>query len=30
LGKWVPTDRAEEVEALYRERYHGFTVKPLR
>src|SRR3974390_386606 len=26
-GKRVPTDRAEEVEALYRERYHGFTVK---
>jgi transposase len=26
-GKRVPTDRAEEVEALYRERYQGFTVK---
>ena len=26
-GKRVPTDRAEEVEALYRERYSGFTVK---
>jgi transposase len=27
-GKRVPTDRAEEVEALYRERYQGFTAKP--
>ena len=26
-GKRVPSDRAEEVEALYRERYPGFTVK---
>ena len=26
-GKRVPADRAEEVEALYRERYQGFTVK---
>ena len=26
-GRRVPTDRAEEVEALYRERYQGFTVK---
>jgi transposase len=26
-GKRVPSDRAEEVEALYRERYSGFTVK---
>ena len=26
-GKRVPTDRAEEVELLYRERYQGFTVK---
>ena len=26
-GKRVPTDRAEEVERLYRERYPGFTVK---
>src|SRR6516165_10394217 len=26
-GKRVPTDRAEEVERLYRERYQGFTVK---
>jgi hypothetical protein len=26
-GRRVPTDRAEEVEALYRERYPGFTVK---
>jgi transposase len=26
-GKRVPIDRAEEVEALYRERYQGFTVK---
>ena len=26
-GKRVPTDRAEEVERLYRERYLGFTVK---
>jgi transposase len=26
-GKRVPSDRAEEVEALYRERYQGFTVK---
>jgi transposase len=26
-GKRVPVDRAEEVEALYRERYPGFTVK---
>ena len=26
-GKRVPTDRSEEVEALYRERYQGFTVK---
>jgi hypothetical protein len=24
-GKRVPIDRAEEVEALYRERYQGFT-----
>jgi hypothetical protein len=28
-GRRVPTDRAEEVEALYRERYPGFTVKHL-
>jgi transposase len=27
-GRRVPTDRAEEVERLYRKRYHGFTVKP--
>jgi transposase len=27
-GRRVPADRAEEVEALYRERYLGFTVKP--
>ena len=27
-GKRVPSDRAEEVERLYRERYQGFTVKP--
>ena len=26
-GKRVPTDRAEEVEQLYRERCQGFTVK---
>src|SRR3984957_8428792 len=26
-GKRVPSDRAEEVEQLYRERYQGFTVK---
>jgi transposase len=26
-GRLVPTDRAEEVERLYRERYQGFTVK---
>ena len=26
-GKRVPTDRAEEVERLYRERYQGFTAK---
>ena len=26
-GRRVPIDRAEEVEALYRERYPGFTVK---
>jgi transposase len=26
-GKRVPADRAEEVEALYRQRYQGFTVK---
>jgi len=26
-GQRVPTDRAEEVERLYRERYQGFTVK---
>jgi hypothetical protein len=26
-GKQVPADRAEEMEALYRERYQGFTVK---
>jgi transposase len=26
-GKRVPIDRAEEVEALYRERYQGFTVQ---
>jgi transposase len=26
-GKRVLIDRAEEVEALYRERYQGFTVK---
>jgi transposase len=26
-GRRVPVDRAEEVEALYRERYQGFTVK---
>jgi transposase len=26
-GKRVPADRAEEVEALYRERYQGFTAK---
>src|SRR5271156_3584047 len=26
-GKRGPGDRAEEVEALYRERYQGFTVK---
>jgi transposase len=26
-GKRVPVDRAEEVEALYRVRYQGFTVK---
>ncbi len=26
-GRRVPTDRAEEVDRLYRERYLGFTVK---
>ena len=26
-GRRVLADRAEEVERLYRERYHGFTVK---
>ena len=26
-GRRVPSDRAEEVERLYRERYSGFTVK---
>ena len=26
-GKRVPVDRADEVEALYRERYLGFTAK---
>ena len=26
-GRRVPTDRAEEVERLYRERYQGFTVQ---
>ena len=26
-GKRVPSDRAEEVERLYRERYQGLTVK---
>ena len=26
-GKRVPIDRADEVEALYRERYQGFTAK---
>src|SRR6201987_6416008 len=26
-GRRVPSDRAEEVERLYRERYPGFTVK---
>jgi transposase len=26
-GKRVPTERAEEVERLYRERYQGFTVR---
>jgi transposase len=26
-GKRVPSDRAEDVERLYRERYQGFTVK---
>src|SRR3984885_3538736 len=26
-GKRVPSDRAEEVERLYRERYQGFAVK---
>jgi len=26
-GKRIPSDRAEEVEALYSERYSGFTVK---
>src|SRR5271155_2901677 len=26
-GTRVPSDRAEEVERLYRERYQGFTVK---
>ena len=26
-GKRVPVNRAAEVEALYRERYQGFTVK---
>ena len=26
-GKRVPVDRADEVEALYRERYQGFTAK---
>jgi hypothetical protein len=29
-GKRVPTDRAEEVERPYRERYQGFTVKRFR
>jgi hypothetical protein len=27
-GRRVPSDRADEVERLYRERYQGFTVKP--
>jgi transposase len=27
-GRRVPSDRAEEMERLYRERYQGFTVKP--
>jgi len=27
VGPSGPVDRAEEVEALYRERYQGFTVK---
>ena len=26
-GKRVPVDRREEVERLYRERYHGFTAR---
>ena len=26
-GKRVPVDRADEVEALYRERYRGFTAR---
>jgi transposase len=26
-GRRVPVDREQEVEALYRERYHGFTAK---
>jgi transposase len=26
-GRRVPSDRADEVERLYRERYQGFTVK---
>ena len=26
-GKRVPVDRSDEVEALYRTRYHGFTAK---
>jgi hypothetical protein len=26
-GKRVPADRAEEVEALYRTRYSGFTAR---
>jgi transposase len=29
-GKRVPSDRAEEVERLYRQRYQGFTVKHFR
>jgi transposase len=29
-GKRVPTDRAEKVEPLYRERYQGFTAKHFR
>jgi transposase len=27
-GRRVPTDRAEELERLYRKRYQGFTVEP--